>query len=326
MVLLYALAYCSLLFTGCLCFHRPIAKLDIVNKVISPDGTLALLPLQGGIPWPYNTWKKGGYFSINVTDHLEDTSMDLATSIVRPAFVQSVVESRMHSPTALARYIPKGYELRRRRCLVTQCPLVPGESFLYKFNVFDQTGTYWYHGHFKNQYCDGLRGALIIEDPDDPQRYLYDIDDDSTVISLADWYHAFSTVPPTFHAFNSSLINGKGSYPGNPSTDVELAVVNVQKGQTVQANQPVGNYWIRSLPNAAGQNFSGLNNLAVLHYAGAAKANPTYDPTSDVPVSQMLLVETNLHPLTNSPVNHPFQPGNPVPGGADININLAVVQ
>ena len=27
------------------------------------------------------------------------------------------------------------------------------------------------------QYCDGLRGAFIIEDPDDPQRYLYDVDD-----------------------------------------------------------------------------------------------------------------------------------------------------
>jgi hypothetical protein len=38
-------------------------------------------------------------------------------------------------------------------------------------------GTYWYHSHFKNQYCDGLRGALIIEDPEDPQMHLYDVDD-----------------------------------------------------------------------------------------------------------------------------------------------------
>lgn len=27
------------------------------------------------------------------------------------------------------------------------------------------------------QYCDGLRGALIIYDPQDPYRFLYDIDD-----------------------------------------------------------------------------------------------------------------------------------------------------
>ncbi len=38
-------------------------------------------------------------------------------------------------------------------------------------------GTYWYHSHYKNQYCDGLRGALIIDDPNDPQKYLYDVDD-----------------------------------------------------------------------------------------------------------------------------------------------------
>ena len=37
-------------------------------------------------------------------------------------------------------------------------------------------GTFWYHSHFKNQYCDGLRGALIIDDPEDPQKCLYDID------------------------------------------------------------------------------------------------------------------------------------------------------
>lgn len=57
---------------------------------------------------------------------------------------------------------------------VTQCPLVPGESFLsvvsflpltqlthpdysYNFQVPDQAGTYWYHSHLSTQYCDGLR-------------------------------------------------------------------------------------------------------------------------------------------------------------------------
>jgi hypothetical protein len=27
------------------------------------------------------------------------------------------------------------------------------------------------------QYCDGLRGPLVIYDPNDPQAYLYDVDD-----------------------------------------------------------------------------------------------------------------------------------------------------
>jgi len=37
-------------------------------------------------------------------------------------------------------------------------------------------GTYWYHSHFQAQYCDGLRGALVIYDPHDPHAVLYDVD------------------------------------------------------------------------------------------------------------------------------------------------------
>ncbi|KAF8272718.1 multicopper oxidase-domain-containing protein [Lactarius quietus] len=312
----------------------PIAKLDIVNQDISPDGYPRPNPISATLagdtfPGPIIRGRKWDTFSINVTDYLMDTSMNLATSIHWHGIFQ------------------KGTNYVDGVASVTQCPLVPEESFLYEFNVFDQTGTYWYHSHFKNQYCDGLRGALIIEDPDDPQRYLYDIDDDSTVISLADWYHYVSTVAPPIPAFNSTLINGKGNYPGNPSSNVELAVVHVQRGLryrfrvvsmscdpsfnfsidghkmtvievdgnnvtplqidslqifaaqrysvVVEANQPVGNYWIRSLPNAPGQNFSNLNNLAVLRYAGAAQAYPPCDPTVNISVSQMPLVETNLH-------------------------------
>ncbi len=65
-------------------------------------------------------------------------------------------------------------------------------------------GTFWYHSHLLNQYCDGLRGALVVRDPRDPHAHLYDIDDgvphlstasaplkksdlDSTIITLADW-------------------------------------------------------------------------------------------------------------------------------------------
>jgi len=31
--------------------------------------------------------------------------------------------------------------------------------------------------HYRNQYCDGLRGALVIYDPNDPNKDLYDVDD-----------------------------------------------------------------------------------------------------------------------------------------------------
>jgi iron transport multicopper oxidase len=74
-------------------------------------------------------------------------------------------------------------------------------------------GTYWYHSHFRAQYCDGLRGALIIDDPNDPQKHLYDVDNgekdmwkvpftklrfplEATVITLGDWYHYLSLNAP----------------------------------------------------------------------------------------------------------------------------------
>jgi hypothetical protein len=60
---------------------------------------------------------------------------------------------------------------------VTQCPIVPGNSFLYEFDVPDQAGTFWYHSHVSVQYCDGLRGAFIVYDPQDPFASLYDYDD-----------------------------------------------------------------------------------------------------------------------------------------------------
>jgi len=66
-------------------------------------------------------------------------------------------------------------------------------------------------------------------------------------------------------------------------------------------------------------NYSDFNNLAILRYAGATNGSPTVDPTVNIPVSQIPLVETNLHPLTPSPV-----PGSPSPGGADINIRLNI--
>ncbi|KAJ8581882.1 laccase 3, partial [Rhizopogon salebrosus TDB-379] len=92
-------------------------------------------------------------------------------------------------------------------------------------------GTYWYHSHYSTQQCDGLRGVLIIYDPEDPLSHLYDVDDETTVITLADWYHVVA--PALNHIINvvvnSALINGLGRYPGGPMTD--LAVVNVECGK-----------------------------------------------------------------------------------------------
>jgi iron transport multicopper oxidase len=333
----------------------PGATLPIVSANVAPDGFRRPATLAAGtFPGPIIAGTKGADFSINVIDQLDNTELDLATSIHWHGIFQHHTN-----------YVDGA-------ALVTQCPLVPNESFLYQFNALTQAGTFWYHSHFQNQYCDGLRGPLIIYDPQDPQKHLYDIDDDDTVITLGDWYHYLSTNPEVPPLFNSTLINGKGRYPGGPQ-DVPLAVVNVIQGKryrfrlvsisclpsflfsidshtmtvievegtnvqpleidgvelfagqrysvVVTANQPVSNYWIRALPNPeTGEfNFFDYNNVAVFRYQGAPDQFPP-DPSQNVPMIHNPLIESNLHPLDPTPV-----PGDPQPGGADININLVAV-
>jgi iron transport multicopper oxidase len=38
---------------------------------------------------------------------------------------------------------------------VTQCPIPPGQSFVYQFRL-NQTGTYWWHAHIGGQYMYNL--------------------------------------------------------------------------------------------------------------------------------------------------------------------------
>lgn len=44
---------------------------------------------------------------------------------------------------------------------VTQCGIPPGENFTYEFQIIDQRGTFWYHGHTTTQYTDGLFGPIV---------------------------------------------------------------------------------------------------------------------------------------------------------------------
>jgi iron transport multicopper oxidase len=119
---------------------------------------------------------------------------------------------------------------------VTQCPIEPGNSFLYEFEVKDQAGTFWYHSHIGAQYCDGLRGPLIIYDPNDPLKQYYDVDDESTILSLSDWYHKPSVgLVPVAHIapqIDSVLFNGKGRYElDDEALKSEITIVNVEKGK-----------------------------------------------------------------------------------------------
>ncbi|PSN70011.1 hypothetical protein BS50DRAFT_608676 [Corynespora cassiicola Philippines] len=77
---------------------------------------------------------------------------------------------------------------------ITQCPIAPGHSFTYRFNVSGQTGTYWYHSHMSMQVSDGLVGPFIIhpkgEEEEKRQKVPYGQD---RVVLVSDHYYDLSS-------------------------------------------------------------------------------------------------------------------------------------
>ncbi|KAK4960852.1 hypothetical protein LTR66_012835 [Elasticomyces elasticus] len=111
---------------------------------------------------------------------------------------------------------------------VTQCPVPANSTFTYAFNV-SQPGTYWYHSHVDGQYPDGLRGPLIVRDPQNPYRNMYN---EELVVTLSDWYH--DEMPGLISSF-LSVTNPTGAEPVPNSAlmnDTQNLKIPVQPGKT----------------------------------------------------------------------------------------------
>ncbi|KAF5364359.1 hypothetical protein D9756_001110 [Leucocoprinus leucothites] len=186
--------------------------LTLSNAVISPDGRNRTASVLNGIhPGPLISINKGDSVEINVVNQLTNADMIVGTSI------------HWHGMFQRKTNFMDGTEG------VTQCPIAPGNSFLYKFDT-EEVGTYWYHSHFGEQYCDGIRGGFIVYDREnDPHKDMYDVDDESTVISISEWYHSYAVSLRGIVLANSTLINGVGRYVGGPP--VPLSVVKVDPGK-----------------------------------------------------------------------------------------------
>ncbi|XP_057969900.1 L-ascorbate oxidase [Malania oleifera] len=101
---------------------------------------------------------------------------------------------------------------------VTQCPILPGDTFEYRF-VVDRPGTYLYHAHYGMQREAGLYGSIRVSLPNgvsEPFSYDYD-----RSIILNDWYHkstyeqatGLSSIPFGWVGEPQSLlIQGKGRF------------------------------------------------------------------------------------------------------------------
>ncbi|KAF2009388.1 multicopper oxidase [Aaosphaeria arxii CBS 175.79] len=89
---------------------------------------------------------------------------------------------------------------------ITQCPIYPGESYIYNFTAWP-AGTHWYHSHVKGQYADGLRGLMIIHDHD--WENSLDVDE-QVYLTISDWWH--EEQPPIIDRYMS---------PDNRDGDIE---------------------------------------------------------------------------------------------------------
>ncbi|KAF8214820.1 laccase 1 [Mycena galopus ATCC 62051] len=213
----------SCLISAVLASVGPTADLTLTNGDVAPDGfTRQAVLVNGGMPGPLI----GDEFSLNVIDQLTNETMLLSTSIHWHGFFQP--NNTWADGVAF----------------VTQCPIAVNNSFLYTFPTNNQTGTFWYHSHLATQYCDGLRGPLVVYDPEDPNLSLYDVDNETTVITLQDWrvflsfFTRFDLISITDHGpastlgnvptLISTLINGLGRFAGGPTS--ELAVITVTAG------------------------------------------------------------------------------------------------
>ena len=119
---------------------------------------------------------------------------------------------------------------------ITQCEILPNQSYQYLFSSKEQSGTFWYHSHSGMQYGEGLKGVVVIKDPQDPWKDFYD---DEDILQLTDWYHhsvnqllktyidpgTLDPVPDT------GLINGIGQFNCTRNVNCSYAHVTIRSGE-----------------------------------------------------------------------------------------------
>ncbi|KAJ3293253.1 hypothetical protein HDU79_000547 [Rhizoclosmatium sp. JEL0117] len=138
----------------------------------------------------------------------------------------------------------KGTQWMDGAAMVTQCPIQPGDVYIYEFNVGDQVGTYWWHAHFKSQYINGLRGPFIIKDPRDPYLRQYDYD---LTMTLTDFFHNGSD-----YLLNNIFYNANNTNADEPVPESGLiggvgrydCSITQSKNKNCKNNNPLKQYTV----------------------------------------------------------------------------------
>jgi FtsP/CotA-like multicopper oxidase with cupredoxin domain len=145
----------------------------IENHELNPDGVYRpMILINSTFPGPLVECNEGDEIVVHVHNHASN-----ATSIHWHGLYQN------------------GTNYMDGTVGVTQCPIAPGHSFTYRFNVSGQTGTYWYHSHVSMQASDGLVGPLIIHARSDGDKNLQGVPyTQDRVVLLSDHYYDLSSV------------------------------------------------------------------------------------------------------------------------------------
>ncbi|XP_068339981.1 laccase-7-like [Pyrus communis] len=196
---------------------------------------------------------------------------------------------------------------------VTQCPIRPGQSFTYKFNITGQEGTLWWHAHVSWLRAT-VHGALIIH-PKVGRSFPFPKPAKEVPILLGEWYNgnvvdieeeALATgIAPT--GSNAYTING---LPGD--------LYDCSQNQTYQLSVVRGKIYLLRLINAA------LNNQLFFKIANHNMTVVAIDATYTTPYVTDVVVTgpgqtTDVLVKFNQPIGSYFMAATPY---ASANINF----
>ncbi|KAI8982505.1 multicopper oxidase-domain-containing protein [Pilobolus umbonatus] len=146
---------------------------------------------------------------------------------------------------------------------VTQSPIAPGSTYLYRFKVTQQAGTYFYHAHIGLQ-DDSILGSFIVYESQDANPFDYNENPhrkeslqagpytykDDLVLQLSEWWHDDLTSRENYytgtafvfdHGADSILMNGRTVHDPNST----LISPDNCKGYTTLNVEPNSTYRLR---------------------------------------------------------------------------------
>ncbi|OTB02517.1 putative multicopper oxidase [Hypoxylon sp. CI-4A] len=197
----------------------------IIDKEGDPDGVVKpMMTINGQFPGPLMEVNEGDVIQVNVHNLASNS-----TAIHWHGIFQN------------------GTNWMDGAAGVTQCPIAPGASYQYQFNVTGQAGTYFYHGHQGVQALAGLVGPLVVHSRDEPNQQPIPYSSDRIVL-LQDWCYdsdsglmrdVLSPGVEDAPIPNAALINGVNqancsNHPGRLCSDADkpLPSLNLAPGKS----------------------------------------------------------------------------------------------